>query len=76
VWQGITDDHRNTDNAWVESEAFSVHDPVGTGVGKFTLMGGDDAAKAKWATVHEHIALFINHRDLVKKVVIKQGAYW
>jgi len=32
VWTGITDDPRNTDNAWIESKAFSIHDDTGSGM--------------------------------------------
>lgn len=76
MWTGITEDDRNTDNAWVESTAYSIHDDTGTGVGKFTLEGGDDAVDARWTTVHQNIRLFVNHRHMVETVVAKVGAYW
>lgn len=76
MWSGITDDPRNTDNAWVESEAFSVHDENGTGVGKFTLDGGDDACDARWVTVHSKLKLYVNHVEMVENVVALVGAYW
>eukprot|EP01084_Bolivina_argentea_P316451 548542_1 len=45
IYKGYCDDPRNTDNAWMETEAFNFHDEKGDKVGKFNLQAGDDAGK-------------------------------
>jgi ADP-ribose pyrophosphatase len=47
VYQGLVDDPRNTDNAWIETVAVHVHIPDHLR-DALPLQGGDDAMHAKW----------------------------
>jgi len=40
VYRGYVDDPRNTDNAWMETQAYNFHDESGTSVGAFRLNAG------------------------------------
>ena len=76
VFQGYIDDPRNTDNAWMESQAVNFHDDSGNAFNKFTLQAGDDAQNVKWVEVSHELRLYANHLDLVKEVAMKHKAYW
>ena len=44
-------DERNTDNAWIESSVFAVHDDRDSMFSETRLKAGDDAEDAKWVLV-------------------------
>ncbi|KAF7252508.1 AF4/FMR2 family member 1 [Varanus komodoensis] len=46
VYKGYVDDPRNTDNAWMETEAVNYHDESGEVMDNLHLEAGDDAGKA------------------------------
>merc|ERR1719186_1273830 len=76
VFKGYVDDPRNTDNAWMETEAFSFHDNTGSSVGQFPLHTEDDAAKVCWMELSSKVSLYASHKDIVRRVVVRLGAHW
>lgn len=53
VYEGIVDDPRNTDNAWMETVVKLTVVPEKLGDKKIELKAGDDAAKATWITYNK-----------------------
>ncbi|KAJ9574155.1 hypothetical protein L9F63_008411 [Diploptera punctata] len=76
VYRGYVDDHRNTDNAWMETVAVNFHDENGTSVGAFALSAGDDAVNVHWMDISKNLLLYASHNDLIEKVVAKHNAHW
>ncbi|XP_016849025.2 ADP-ribose pyrophosphatase, mitochondrial isoform X1 [Anolis carolinensis] len=76
VYKGYVDDPRNTDNAWMETEAVNYHDESGEVMNKLHLEAGDDAGKVKWVDISEKLKLYASHADFVKLVAEKRGAHW
>jgi len=76
VYKGYVDDPRNTDNAWMETVAFSFHDSTGSSVGKFPLHAGDDAASICWMELNKNVKLYASHKDMLEMVVEKLNAHW
>jgi hypothetical protein len=70
------DDPRNTDNAWMETVAFSFHDETGDKIGKFDLKAGDDAKDLKWMKLSEDLELYASHKDFLQKVAHLLDAHW
>ncbi len=68
VFRGYVDDRRNTDNAWIESEAYHLHiNPEEVS----ELEAGDDASAVSWRVVDENLLneLYANHSGMVKRAV-------
>lgn len=65
VYKGYVDDPRNTDNAWMETTAVSIHDSDGHLFDKFKLQGGDDASDAKWADYTPGMELYASHTNFM-----------
>ncbi|CAH1971874.1 unnamed protein product [Acanthoscelides obtectus] len=76
IYKGYVDDHRNTDNAWMETVAVNFHDEDGTHVGKFELTAGDDAQNVKWMDINRDLKLYASHSNFMKLVVEKLCAHW
>ncbi|PSN41282.1 ADP-ribose pyrophosphatase [Blattella germanica] len=76
VYRGYVDDHRNTDNAWMETVAMNFHDENGSSVGAFPLQAGDDAVNVRWMDITKDMLLYASHNDLIAKVVAKHNAHW
>ncbi|KAI5727896.1 hypothetical protein M8J77_008343 [Diaphorina citri] len=76
VYHGYIDDARNTDNAWMETVAFHVHDPSGSLTDKLDLNAGDDAVDVKWTPIEKNSTLDISHNDLIHKVAQYMNAHW
>ena len=72
VYKGYIDDHRNTDNAWMESIAYNFHDETGSTVGALKLHAGDDAVGVRWVDVTPDIVLYASHKDIVMAVFDKR----
>ncbi len=70
VYQGYVDDPRNTDNAWMETDAYHLH-LTESEAEALKLQAGDDAAAVKWLEVtEENIAtLYASHSDIVLRAV-------
>ena len=76
VYKGYVDDPRNTDNAWMETVAFSFHDGGGTKIGQFPLAAGDDAANICWMELSSVISVYASHKKMLNIVVEKLNAHW
>lgn len=76
VHKGYVDDPRNTDNAWMETEAVNYHDETGETMDNLPLEAGDDAGKVKWVDISENLKLYANHAEFVRLVAEKRGAHW
>ncbi|XP_019408356.1 PREDICTED: ADP-ribose pyrophosphatase, mitochondrial isoform X4 [Crocodylus porosus] len=76
VYKGYVDDPRNTDNAWLETEAVNYHDESGETMDNLPLEAGDDAGKVKWVDISEKLKLYANHSHFIKLVAEKRGAHW
>lgn len=74
VYQGYVDDPRNTDNAWIETDAYHLHLPNGINVPLDVTHDPDSgAADARWMVLNETsiASLYASHPDLVRKAIIK-----
>ncbi|XP_026528420.1 ADP-ribose pyrophosphatase, mitochondrial isoform X2 [Notechis scutatus] len=76
AYKGYVDDPRNTDNAWMETEAVNYHDESGEAMKNLHLEAGDDAGKVKWVDISEKLTLYASHSDFVRLVAEKRGAHW
>lgn len=76
IYKGYVDDPRNTDNAWMETVAYNIHDNTGQVVGNINLEAGDDARNVRWIDISNELILYASHKDFVMKVAEKQGAHW
>uniref|UniRef100_A0AC34G405 Nudix hydrolase domain-containing protein n=1 Tax=Panagrolaimus sp. ES5 TaxID=591445 RepID=A0AC34G405_9BILA len=65
LYKGYVDDHRNTDNSWMETVVFNFHDSDGV-MEKASLKAGDDAKNVKWANVDDDIPLYASHSHFIK----------
>uniref|UniRef100_A0A8D2MFC3 Transient receptor potential cation channel subfamily M member 2 n=1 Tax=Zonotrichia albicollis TaxID=44394 RepID=A0A8D2MFC3_ZONAL len=80
VHKGYLDDPRNTDNAWVETVAISVHfdtqhDLEMKRLNSF-LQGCDPELCIRWQVLDKRIPLHANHKELLHKVSTLLGAYY
>lgn len=68
VFQGYVDDPRNTDNAWMETDAYHLHLPSEV---RLRLNAKDDAIDARWMELAEENVrtLYANHSNLVLRAV-------
>jgi len=65
------DDPRNTDDAWVVSRAFHIHDEENF-LAAYPLMDmvtHPTVCEVTWAVAHRNLDLYVNHLDIVKAVV-------
>lgn len=62
------DDPRNTDNAWMETQAVNYHDDDGKSVGRFPLEAGDDAGDVTWMDIQGDTELYASHKNFVLAV--------
>ncbi|XP_062964472.1 ADP-ribose pyrophosphatase, mitochondrial isoform X2 [Cynocephalus volans] len=76
IYKGYVDDPRNTDNAWMETEAVNYHDETGEIMDNLTLEAGDDAGKVKWVDISEKLKLYASHSQFIKLVAEKRDAHW
>ncbi|KAL6266250.1 hypothetical protein P5V15_003111 [Pogonomyrmex californicus] len=76
IYKGYVDDPRNTDNAWMETVAINFHDENNDVVGKLALKAGDDASNVRWMDINQHINLYANHSEFMKKTVLRRNAHW
>ncbi|XP_014725883.1 PREDICTED: transient receptor potential cation channel subfamily M member 2 isoform X4 [Sturnus vulgaris] len=80
VHKGYLDDPRNTDNAWVETVAISVHFDTQNDVEmkrlNSFLQGCDPELCIRWQVLDKRIPLHANHKELLHKVSTLLGAYY
>lgn len=80
IYEGYSDDPRNTNNAWIETVAKWKHlDPrnkVEKLIANMEPVAGDDAAKAEWKPCTADFAntTYASHPELIKEVVRRWGA--
>ena len=65
IFKGQVKDPRNTDNAWIETDAELFFDETGETTGKFKLKAGDDAIKVQWTEITPDLKLFASHKDFI-----------
>ncbi|XP_004870605.1 ADP-ribose pyrophosphatase, mitochondrial isoform X1 [Heterocephalus glaber] len=76
VYKGYVDDPRNTDNAWMETEAVNYHDETGEIMDNLALEAGDDAGKVKWVDISDKLKLYASHSQFIRLVAEKRDAHW
>ncbi|XP_074010197.1 transient receptor potential cation channel subfamily M member 2 isoform X3 [Numenius arquata] len=80
IHKGYLDDPRNTDNAWVETVAISVHfnnqnDVEMKRLNSF-LQGCDPELCIRWQVLDKRIPLHANHKELLHKVSALLDTYY
>uniref|UniRef100_A0A2K6B660 Transient receptor potential cation channel subfamily M member 2 n=1 Tax=Macaca nemestrina TaxID=9545 RepID=A0A2K6B660_MACNE len=80
VYKGYMDDPRNTDNAWIETVAISVHfqdqNDVELNRLNSNLHACNSGASIRWQVVDRRIPLYVNHKTLLQKVAAEFGAHY
>ncbi|XP_075174666.1 ADP-ribose pyrophosphatase, mitochondrial isoform X3 [Anomaloglossus baeobatrachus] len=76
IYRGYVDDPRNTDNAWMETQAVNYHDDTGHILDKLALEAGDDAGKVQWVDVSGSRSLYANHAHFLQIAAEKRDAHW
>ncbi|XP_024208214.1 transient receptor potential cation channel subfamily M member 2 isoform X4 [Pan troglodytes] len=80
VYKGYMDDPRNTDNAWIETVAVSVHfqdqNDVELNRLNSNLHACDSGASIRWQVVDRRIPLHANHKTLLQKAAAEFGAHY
>lgn len=76
IYKGYVDDPRNTDNAWMETEAVNYHDETGEIMDNLVLEAGDDAGKVKWVDINDKLQLYASHAQFIQHVAEKRDAHW
>lgn len=80
VYKGYVDDPRNTDNAWIETVAVSIHFPDQNDVElkrlNSHLHSCDEGMAIRWQVVDERIPLYDNHKVILQKVASLFMAYY
>uniref|UniRef100_A0A8C5Z1E0 Nudix hydrolase 9 n=1 Tax=Marmota marmota marmota TaxID=9994 RepID=A0A8C5Z1E0_MARMA len=76
IYKGYVDDPRNTDNAWMETEAVNYHDETGEIMDNLALEAGDDAGKVKWVDISDKLKLYASHSQFIELVTEKRDAHW
>ncbi|XP_018424709.1 PREDICTED: transient receptor potential cation channel subfamily M member 2 [Nanorana parkeri] len=80
VYKGYVDDPRNTDNAWIETTAISLHfdrrdDHVLLELNQ-NIQSKEQEISVRWQVVDQKIPLYANHKDILQKVVDCYNAYY
>ncbi|XP_025933162.1 transient receptor potential cation channel subfamily M member 2 isoform X2 [Apteryx rowi] len=80
IHKGYLDDPRNTDNAWVETVAISVHfddhnDVEMKRMNSF-LQGCDPELCIRWQVLDKRMPLHANQKELLRKVSALLGSYF
>jgi|ERR1712130_145851 len=75
IYEGYVDDPRNTDNAWMETQAYNYHDELGS-LSWLALTAGDDASDVKWSDISADLKLYASHSDFVRRVAQLHEAHW
>ncbi|XP_021567214.1 transient receptor potential cation channel subfamily M member 2 isoform X2 [Carlito syrichta] len=80
VYRGYMDDPRNTDNAWVETVAVSIHFQDQNDVELKRLNSHlhtcDPAVSIRWQVVDRRIPLYANHKTILQKAATLFGAHY
>ncbi|KAM4852552.1 ADP-ribose pyrophosphatase, mitochondrial-like [Thomomys bottae] len=76
IYKGYVDDPRNTDNAWMETEAVNFHDDTGEVTCHLCLKAGDDSKEVKWVDIFDTLKHYASHWQFIQFVAEKRGAHW
>ncbi|KAM9254380.1 transient receptor potential cation channel subfamily M member 2 isoform 1-T1 [Dugong dugon] len=80
VYKGYVDDPRNTDNAWIETVAISVHfqDQNDVELKRLNshLYSCDPEVSFRWQVVDRCIPLYANHKTILQKTAALFEAYY
>ncbi|XP_045632328.1 transient receptor potential cation channel subfamily M member 2 isoform X6 [Ursus americanus] len=80
VYKGYVDDPRNTDNAWIETVAVSIHFPDQSDMDLKRLNSHlhtcDPGMSVQWQVVDKRIPLYANHKTILQKVAALFGAFY
>ncbi|XP_027441126.1 transient receptor potential cation channel subfamily M member 2 isoform X2 [Zalophus californianus] len=80
VYKGYVDDPRNTDNAWIETVAISIHFPDQSDMDLKRLNSHlhtcDPRMSVQWQVVDKRIPLYANHKTILQKVATLFGAFY
>ncbi|XP_017394128.1 transient receptor potential cation channel subfamily M member 2 isoform X2 [Cebus imitator] len=80
VYKGYVDDPRNTDNAWIETVAVSIHfqDQNDVELNRLdsNLHACDPGVTIRWQVVDRRVPLYANHKTLLQKVAAELGAHY
>ena len=71
IYRGYVNDPRNTDNAWIETDAYSLHlSPKEAKI--ITLKAGDDASDARWMICDKKdlSSLYASHSSFVNLAIL------
>jgi ADP-ribose pyrophosphatase len=70
IYQGYVNDPRNTDNAWMETDAYHLHLTTKQAEA-ITLKADDDAEEAKWMVCDQKNIekLYASHSSVIKQVI-------
>lgn len=68
VYRGYSDDHRNTDNAWIETVAMNYHDEHGDITKPFELKAGEGVDMVRWMKILSRQSLYGGHLAILQKV--------
>ncbi|CAH1272707.1 NUDT9 [Branchiostoma lanceolatum] len=72
IYRGYVDDPRNTDGAWVETEAWHFHYESG----EVFLEGEMVTAGSRWQEVSRHVKLFASHASVIQEAAARLNAYF
>ncbi|KAM4626692.1 transient receptor potential cation channel subfamily M member 2 [Discoglossus pictus] len=80
VYKEYVDDPRNTDNAWIETTAISLHfdnqdDPKLQEL-NWNLENQDSDISVRWQAVDQKIPLYANHKEILQMAVDCYHAYY
>ena len=73
---GIVDDKRNTDNAWIEAVLLNYHFEGNTALSDVKLFAGPATNAAQWVHIHSGLIMHANQLEFMSKVVAKHGAFF
>uniref|UniRef100_U3KNC9 Uncharacterized protein n=1 Tax=Oryctolagus cuniculus TaxID=9986 RepID=U3KNC9_RABIT len=80
VYKGYVDDPRNTDNAWIETVAVSVHfqDQQDVELTRLNpdLQVGDQGMSIQWQVVDRRIPLYGNQKPILQRAATLFGAHY
>eukprot|EP00058_Branchiostoma_floridae_P003265 XP_002588753.1 hypothetical protein BRAFLDRAFT_89820 [Branchiostoma floridae] len=72
IYRGYVDDPRNTDSAWVETEAWHFHYESGESFLEEEMV----VAGSRWQEVSRHVKLFASHASVIQEAAERLNAYF
>ncbi|XP_078686292.1 transient receptor potential cation channel subfamily M member-like 2 [Branchiostoma floridae x Branchiostoma belcheri] len=72
IYRGYVDDPRNTDSAWVETEAWHFHYDSGESFSDEEMV----TAGSRWQEVSRHVKLFASHASVIPEAAARLNAYF